>query len=306
MKKKGKPSRHGTLGENDTDQAVAVSVNQVLAHCQTATTKDLFGAAGSLPPKSAQRYEPRYIVYYTLKDGKSGANWIGLNKVNNTEKGRIESIPLVPGEYKIELKLSKQLNKNLAHDVTGSVVGGIQSMGLSDEDKAKEIKDRGMPNSYIDVTARVQAKKYAISEFRGILDLGVHSTFTRVFTVHVQDGEACLDLGLFSHSLFKRLKVEGVVFRRDFTPAEPEIAIERRRNGARKGKEIFRKALSSGPPKNRLDDDVSIQAVVREFYEKYAPERLGNLDVVFRHFKGRNGKLMDFSKCSSNVLTCLW
>ena len=78
-----------------------------------------------MPPKAAQQYEPRYVVYHEFKDEKAALDWIGLNKVTNDTKGRLTPVVLTPGEYKLELRLPKDINRNLAHDLSGVVVGGI-------------------------------------------------------------------------------------------------------------------------------------------------------------------------------------
>jgi len=289
-------SRHGTLTEKDTTGAVAVNVQRVIEHCQTATTNTLFGSTGKLPPSAARIVEQRYVVWHSLRDEKAGLDWIGLNKVTNAEKGNIGPIQLVPGEYKLELKLSKQLNRNFAHELTGSLVGGLSSIGAQDVERAKEIQGRGLPNAYVDVRALVQAKFYAIADVRGVLDLGVHSTFTRVFAVQPTDTVANLHLQMYSHSVLKRLKVEGVLYRRDFTPEEPDhVALRSRVAAARKGKEILNKALSGNRDatlRTRLDEDVVLFDVVKDFYAQVAPDRLGKLDGVFQHFAGRDDDLI--------------
>ncbi len=282
-----KVSRHGTLDETDTSDAVAIKVNQVLEHCDTPNTSHVFGAAGALPPKTAQKIEARYMPYHVFRDEKQGTDWIGLNLLSNNEKGVLQPVVLSPGEYKIELKLSKNLNKNFAVDSMGTVVGGIGS--LVDSENREEVRSRGMPNSYIDISLNVQAKRYAITSTSGIVDLGVHREFVRTFTVKEQDGMSTMNLTLKSHSVFKRLKVEGVLYRRDFTPEEPEGKVQRRR--AQAGKEILRKALSSG--QTRLNKGVDMQTVVRAFYSAVAPDRLKNLDVVFKHFEGRDDDLIN-------------
>jgi hypothetical protein len=304
--KKDRMSKHGTLNENDTEGAVGINVNMVLEHTQTATTAELFGAAGKLPPTAAQRVEPRYTVFHTFRDDKADTPWIGLNKVTNADKGDVPAIALSPGEYKIELKLNKMANRNIAHDLGGAVVGSVQSLVEADEDKASATRARGMPNSYVDVHFAVQAKRYAITDVRGVLDLGVFSTFSRVFVVQPHESEASFKLDLYSHSVLKRLKVEGALFRRDFAPEEEDSATVRR--NAAKGREILKKALSAGegkgaaapapapppPPalRGRLDPDVDIKVVVQAFYEAKARDRLGNLPVVFKHFAGRDDDLI--------------
>jgi hypothetical protein len=300
--KKDRLSKHGTLNETDTDGAVGINVNLVLEHTQTATTAELFGAAGKLPPTAAQRVEPRYTVFHTFRDDKADTPWIGLNKVTNTEKGDVPAIALSPGEYKIELKLNKMANRNIAHDLGGVVVGGVQSLVEADEEKASATRARGMPNSYVDVHFTVQAKRYAIANVRGVLDLGVFSTFSRIFVVQPHETEVTFKLDLYSHSVLKRLKVEGALFRRDFAPEEEDSATVRR--NAAKGREILKKALSGGdsksapsppPPaalRGRLDPDVDIKVVVQAFYEAKARDRLGNLPVVFKHFTGRDDDLI--------------
>lgn len=329
-----KASRHGTLNEDDTAGAVQVDTQQVLDHCQTATTAGLFGAAGALPPKSAQKLEPRYVVYHTLKDDKTGQDWIGLNKVKNAEKGTLEPIPLVPGEYKLELRLPRALNKNLAHDMSGSIVGSLSSLGYQDEDKAEEVLKRGLPTSYMDVHIVVQAKKFAVCEIRGTLDLGVHASFLRTFAVLPTHGDAQLQISLYSHSVLKRLKVVGVLHRRDPAPPEAPKATRRRRE-ANSGKAILRSALSHGedeakvtakakpgarrtqgpgqghghgaapppaPQQTRLDADVDVRAVVRDFYGVVAPQRVDNVDVVFGHFSDRHDDLINTLEAKYRVV----
>jgi len=292
--RKNKPSRHGTLNEQDTSDAVAIDTGMVLEHVQTANTGHLFGDIGKLPPRSAQILEPRYVVYHTFRDERNGTSWIGLNKVTNSEKGKIGPILLVPGQYKLELKLPKLLNRNIAHDMSGTILGGISSLALSDE-KAEEAYKRGVPTSYVDLHLVVQGKKHGILDAHGVMDLGVHSTFVQTFSVQERDGnEVQLTLKMYSHSVIKRLKVEGTLFRRDF-PAKPNEQELKQRREATKGKVILREALNSGETnsaQSRLDPDVDLREVVTKFYETVAPERLANVNLVFEHFKGREKEIV--------------
>lgn len=66
--------------------------------------------------------ENKWSIYLQIKDPKTGQNWVGLNRITNSDKGAY-SLDLIPGEYKVELALPKGLNANLATDVTGTIVG---------------------------------------------------------------------------------------------------------------------------------------------------------------------------------------
>ncbi|GBG25916.1 Hypothetical Protein FCC1311_021352 [Hondaea fermentalgiana] len=293
--KKQKPSRHGTLCENDTVDAVAVDTIQVLQHYTTEGTKDYFGEAGKLPPEAAQMHSPRYVVYHTFRDEKDDTDWIGLKLSSNSTKGSPPAVPLVPGEYKIELKLPKDLNRNVAYDTAGAIIGGISTLGAQDEEKANEAFARGLPTSYVDVQVIAGAKKYAVLSTRGILDLGLHSSFVRSFCVQPHDGDVTLQVKMHSHTVLKRLKVEAKLYRRDFHAKEMDAAEARRRATAKRGKAILHQALAAAAdtPRQRLDPDVDIRHVVESFYGDMAPERLPNLDFVFRHFAGRDDDLIN-------------
>ncbi|CAK8999771.1 Uncharacterized protein SCF082_LOCUS6201 [Durusdinium trenchii] len=292
---KHRPSRHGTLDERDTTGAVAVDTNQVLEHCRTANTKHLFGGAGELPPTAAQVYEPSYVKLLTLRDEKAGVDWIGLNKVTNAEKGVVGPVKLAPGEYKLEVRLPKELNKNIAHDMGGLLVGGIQSIGLNiaqEEDKAREAYKRGMPTSFIDLQVEVQAKKYALVSQRGTLDLGLHESFARTFTVKPVDGETTFKLSMVSHSVLKRLKVQGALYMRNFAPEKEQ---HRRKQTAGKGKQILHSALTgedAASPRHRLDADVNTRSFLTHFYQTEAPDRLAKIEQVLTHFENREDDLV--------------
>lgn len=52
--KRGKISKHGTLGEGDLSDAVPIDLDKVLQSTKSPSTKHLFGDVAALPPKSAQ------------------------------------------------------------------------------------------------------------------------------------------------------------------------------------------------------------------------------------------------------------
>lgn len=54
MSKRNKISKHGTLGDNDLNDAVPIDLGKVLESTKSPSTRHLFGDAGNLPPKSAQ------------------------------------------------------------------------------------------------------------------------------------------------------------------------------------------------------------------------------------------------------------
>ena len=255
-------------------------------------------AAGALPPVSARNNEPHYVTYYTLRDEPAGTDWIGLNKVTNADKGVLGPIDLVPGEYKLELSLPKRINANLFHDGFGSIAGGVQSLLISEADKAQAAKERGLPSSFLSVKVVVQAKKYAIAELKGEMDLGLSNTFTRTFIVPPRDSLVHMTIEMKSQTVLKRLKVTGVLYRRDFASPEPNVKVERKKAAAT-GKEILHRALSAEQP--RLDPDVNLQKIVYKFYEDNNPERLKYLDKVFSHFKGRDNDLIHTLEAKYNV-----
>mmetsp|Transcript_17073 Transcript_17073/g.33416 ORF Transcript_17073/g.33416 Transcript_17073/m.33416 type:complete len:322 (+) Transcript_17073:605-1570(+) len=296
-------SRHGTLSDDDTLDAVAVDTIQVLKHCATDNTKDYFGATGKLPPKSAQIVEPHYVPYHTFRDDKDDTDWIGLKMSTNALKGRPDPVLLSPGEYKLELKLPKALNRNVAYDTAGAIIGSISTLTAADEDAANEAYMRGLPTAYVDVQIIVRTKKYSLLSTRGMLDLGVHSHFVRTWAVQPHEGNVELELKMHSHSVLKRLKVEAVLYRRDFRQEEENAAEARRKMQAERGKAILQKALSVPKTKGRrrLDPDVKIQDVVYTFYHHVAPERLPNLDFVFQHFAERDDDLINTLEAKYHV-----
>ena len=57
--------------------------------------------------------------------------------------------------------------------------------------------------------------KYALFETASELDQGTMSTYTKTFAVTEQQCPAAFELELVSHSLIKRLKVVGTLYRQD-------------------------------------------------------------------------------------------
>ena len=320
-------SKHGTLDASDVDGAVPVDTDEVLRHRQSSTASTVFGELGGLPPTRMQAVERRFTPYWRVTSS-TGEDWVGLTKANSDRLGTFVVENLVPGDYKLTLKLDKQLNANPVTSLTGTVLGGIKSLTLSgDKDKAEEAAARGIPSQYMDVRVRVAGKRYSISDIRGELDLGVNNALTRTFSVREADGPVTIEIKCVSHSLVKRLKLQGVLLRCDpepprksytggvstassatssSAPVGPTVAEK-----AKMGRELVSRAFSGAAPPaaaaavpapapapaaraaasrgHAFAPDVDARAVLAAFYAQFAPEKVNDVDRVLNHFLSRDG-----------------
>lgn len=60
--------------------------------------------------------------------------------------------------------------------------------------------------------------------------------------------------------------------------------------------------LNEGPPPCRLNDNVTVRAVLVSFYTTYAPEKLRDVDVVLEHFSGREEALLYTLDCKYSIV----
>ena len=67
--------------------------------------------------------EAKWALFHQVKDPKTGQDWIGMNKLTNSDKGEY-ILDLSEGEYKVEFQLPKNLNANIAVDAVGPIIGG--------------------------------------------------------------------------------------------------------------------------------------------------------------------------------------
>lgn len=226
-------------------------------------------------------------------------DWVGLTTSTNEKKG-VFNIDLVPGEYKLELIFPKLLNKNIFGSFAGLIVGGVKSLTL-DGEEAEEAMQRGLPNTYADVNVSVQAPRYALLDVNSIMDLGLHDSFTQVFSVKENDMPAKLKIKLESHTTVKRLKLQGVLRRRDFAPSKrsanstrsiPASAGTAKSISSKKlseeGKLLIQEAYkTASESRTTLDSSVNPRDFLINFYKKYAPNKLADVDKVLNHFQGR-------------------
>lgn len=259
--------------------------------------------------------ERRYVDYWKVVDPENiDLDWVGLTIATNEKKG-LFTVDLVPGEYRLELKLPKDLNRNVLGSFTGAIVGGIKSLTL-DGEEAEEAMQRGIPNMYADINICVQAPRYAILDITSVMDLGVHDSFTQIFSVKEIDMPAKLKIRAESHTTMKRLKLQGTLKRRDFAQSKrASVAAPSAAAGISKGMSAKRlseegKQLIKEAYKTAADDDallssrkklhpsVDPKTFLVNFYAAYAPSKIPDVDKVVAHFKGRT----DDCKCKTLFL----
>jgi hypothetical protein len=314
-------SKHGTLNEKDVEDVAEVNLDLLLKARLSESPSHLFGNTGNLPPKEVV-VERRYIKTWSIVNENGVDQYVGLNKGNSNSKGRFEVSDLVPGEYKLVVKLLKTPN-NLLLDIAsapiGAIIGGVSSLVSSSEDHAM----RGNPAETVECLALVSTPKYVIAEKNIEID-HINDTVTMMFVVREIDSKCTLNLSFISHSLVKRLRVAADLFRYDLppplppstkprpatprffpTPSEKEKAFK-----VEQGRDLMQRAFSSGdekriivpqPPTKKtnarvkrcvsINSSLPFEKILSDFYYIHAPEKVAEVPKIISFFQNRDKNL---------------